>query len=915
MEQGKVRLAYTDHFGAFRLDHPENIADLAFPLCNEAGLMSSITPMLHGDIKIGQHHFVTAPITVEDMHNTKSARNFWVYVAGKGAFSATGNSARQLCCAFVEHLRPQRSVEAGLLWHRLTVADATCGVHSDILNFVPANDDQVELMLVQITNTTNEKMQITPTAAIPIFGRSADNLRDHRHVTSLVNRVHIRPGGVVVKPEIIFDEKGHRYNSQCYYLLGCTGDGTPPTGFFPTVHDFIGSAGSLEWPQAIVENCAPTAFADQDNAVRPGVEYIGALRFADVLLAPGESCRYVLMIGTGLALEQPDEVFARYCSWDQADQAYLDTCRHWRNLSEKVMFDGLPGHFSPWMRWVGIQPVLRKIFGNSFMPYHDYGKGGRGWRDLWQDCLSLILSSPAEVRPMLLDNFAGVRLDGTNATIIGSQRGEFIADRNNIARVWMDHGTWPWLTTKLYMDQTGDVSILFAGQSYFHDGLVMRASERDPAYQPERGTRQFSGSVLEHVLVQHLTSFFHVGEHNIILLEGADWNDTLDMARERGESTAFTALYGSNLISQAELLEKAAARQGIAQVPVFIELLSLLDTLSAPVDYDNIDQKRALLQQYLRRVSSGISGERTLVPVEDLAKDLRQKGEWIYRHLRRAEWIETGRGDGFFNGYYNNDGERVDGEDADGVRINLTAQVFTTMFGLADAVQRRKVYEATRKYLRDPKTGGTRLNTPLGRHQLNFGRCFSFAYGEKENGATFSHMVVMYINALYRQNMVKEAYTIFSELYALAADIDIAGIYPGIPEYFNAEGKGLYPYLTGSASWLLLTVLTEMFGVRGELGDLIIEPKLTAEQFAGGGSLSCETSFHHLRVKIKFVNENRLDYGAYCLGAVTFTADSLLTYERSSSAIRIPMDDLLRLTDDVLDISIELVPPDPYEEK
>jgi len=30
------------------------------------------------------------------------------------------------------------------------------------------------------------------------------------------------------------------------------------------------------------------------------------------------------------------------------------------------------------------------------------------------------------------DNFAGVRIDGSNATIVGRQPGEFKADRNNI---------------------------------------------------------------------------------------------------------------------------------------------------------------------------------------------------------------------------------------------------------------------------------------------------------------------------------------------------------------------------------------------------------------------------------------------------------------------------------------------------
>lgn len=98
--------------------------------------------------------------------------------------------------------------------------------------------------------------------------------------------------------------------------------------------------------------------------------------------------------------------------------------------------------------------MLRRIYGCSFLPHHDYGRGGRGWRDLWQDCLALLLLNPDGVRKMIVDNICGVRLDGTNATIIGSRQGEFLADRNHIVRVWMDHGVWPYLTIDLYIRQT-----------------------------------------------------------------------------------------------------------------------------------------------------------------------------------------------------------------------------------------------------------------------------------------------------------------------------------------------------------------------------------------------------------------------------------------------------------------------------
>ncbi len=104
------------------------------------------------------------------------------------------------------------------------------------------------------------------------------------------------------------------------------------------------------------------------------------------------------------------------------------------------------------------------------------------------------------------------------------------------------------------LDQSGDLAFLLQEQAYFKDSHVYRCQARDELWSPEQGTELrtaagevYRGTVLEHLLVQHLTAFFHVGAAGNILLEGADWNDGMDMARERGESVAFTALYASNL--------------------------------------------------------------------------------------------------------------------------------------------------------------------------------------------------------------------------------------------------------------------------------------------------------------------------------------------------------------------------------
>ncbi len=863
---------FTSDDGTFRLDAPHKTSYLYFPLVNEAGMMSVVTPTLHGDTKTGQSTFLTAPVSVEDLHNTRSARNFWVSVAGADPWSATGNSAPQVARTFVEDPDETVTLDAGLLWHKVTRRNARLGLAAEITNFVPAGKDgapgdPVELMVVTLTNTSNAALTITPTAAIPLYGRSADNLRDHRHVTSLLHRIRTVRHGVTVCPTLTFDERGHRPNAVTYAVLGVEGDGAPPVSFFPVVEDFIGEGGNLEWPAAVVQ--PGMAGAPAGTAI-DGYEAIGALRFADATLAPGESRAYVLILAV-LAHDEPvEELVGRYGSEAQAAH-WLDATRaHWQAMVAPLAFETADPGFGRWLKWVAVQPFLRRLFGNSFVPYHDYGRGGRGWRDLWQDCLALLMLEPEPVHDLLFSSFAGVRVDGSNATIIGSRPGEFLADRNNIPRVWMDHGAWPYLTTRLYLDLSGDLGFLLQEQAYFKDAHINRCQAKDEAWSLEQGTQLRTqtgeiarGSVLEHLLVQHLTAFFNVGAAGNILLEGADWNDGMDMARERGESVAFTALYASNLRDLGELV-LALGRLGVTEVELAAELLPLLDTLAAPVDYTSVAAKQGRLAHYFAACTHTVSGEKRKVSLTDLARDLAAKADSLTAHLRREEWLTDRAGFGWFNGYYDNDGRRVEGDGPNGVRMTLTGQVFALMGGIATDAQAREIVRAADRYLYDPRLG-YRLNTDFGGMQHNMGRCFGFAFGHKENGAMFSHMAVMYANALYQRGLVHEGFKVLDEMYQHCADFATSRIYPGLPEYISGRGRGLYPWLTGSASWYLLTLLNEVFGVRGKLGDLVLAPKLVAAQFDDRGEAAVRTQFAGCDLEIVYHNPRRLEHGAYAI--------------------------------------------------
>lgn len=890
--------------GTFRAQGAERIGRLYLPLANDGGALSWTSPALHGGLAAGHHAYLTPPLTAEDLPHSQVHRGFWV-VEPQGPpvplspMGATTGSAAV--------------VEAGLGWCTITRRGPDGRFSLRATLWCPADlPAAVEVLQVEVLNHSRRPLRLTPYAAIPIFGRSADNVRDHRHVTALLHRFERSPHGLTVCPTMSFDERGHRPNRTRYSVLAFGPGGTRPAAVWTTEQEFLGEGGTFAAPAAVwqrQQTAPPFRRA-------PGREALAGFRFASVTVSPGGRVRWSLL--SGIATE-PAAV-SRWARWARSrtvlDRSLTRTKRHWLAAAQRVSFFSADRRLNQWLAWVGVQPTLRRLYGNSYLPQFDYGRGGRGWRDLWQDCLALLLSDPAAVRPMLLHNTGGVRIDGSNATIIGT-RGEFIADRNNIPRTWMDHGAWPLYTILSYIDQTGDLEILLERREYFRDGQRFRCRQRDPRWTARGGLclttrsgRAWRGSVLEHLLVQTATAFFNVGAHNVCRLEGADWNDGLDMAAERGESVAFSAFYAWNLQRLAEACRWLAAR-GHDRVDLPAELLLLCDRLPGrrPVRYGSAAAKQARLQRYLAAVAGDLSGKTVRVRLADLAADLLAKHADLAGRIRRQEWVRTGR-HGFFNGYYDNRGRRVEGRHPRGTRMTLPGQVFALMSGIATDAQVDRTAAAVRRLLRDPRHGGIRLNTDFGEPQPALGRGFSFAYGEKENGAVFSHMAVMYAYALYARRRAVEGRRAWAALYQMAVRQPVAKIFPCLPEYFNAEGRGLYGYLTGSASWLIYLLLTRVYGVRGSRGDLVLDPQLTAEDFGGRTRVAVRAPFADRSLRVRFHNPQRLPPGRYRITGVTAAGRPLPVSPHPEGGVRVARRHIARLPDrKEIAVDVALGPP------
>jgi len=856
---------FTDTKGSFISDNANSINTLYLPLCNNHPMMSCVTPDLHGDLKSGNNSFLLEPVSRINLALSKASRNFWFYLNPGKVWSATGVSKDRS-----QINKDTFRLEAGLLWQKITRSNKSIGLQTEITTFVPSTGEPIEIMKVVVTNISTKKISFTPTAAIPLYCRSANNIRDHRHVTSLLIRTRLTPNGIVVKPTLTFDENGHTKNRTSYFVYGIDKNNKGPVALFPTHEEFCGNAGDLLEPAAVYQNLAP-----DKKFPYQGKEPMGALRFSKHTLAPGKTTSYIIYLG--IASEEKDitATFNRLNSAEKVTRAFEATCAFWLDKANDIAIHSHDSDYNNWFKWVSIQPLVRKIYGCSYLPDFDYGRGGRGWRDLWQDCLSLILNDPCDVRNVLVNNYGGIRIDGSNATIIGQRPGEFIADRNNISRVWMDHGVWPLITTLVYIHQTGDIKILLERAPYFKDRQLSRSQEIDENWTPEKGNllrtdegKPYRGTILEHILVENLVQFFNVGSHNHTALEGADWNDGLDMATHNGESVAFTALYASNLYSVCQLIEKL----GQQKITVFKELGILLDTLSRnPLDYDAGTQKETVLEKYFESAQENFTGETIAIPAHKLLSDLQKKAARIADHIRKTEWLA----EGFFNGYYDDRRQRVEGKINGSIRMTLPGQTFPIMAGIATPDQIIETFKNAKTFLQDTTLKGFRLNTDFKTEQLNLGRAFSFVYGEKENGSFFSHMCVMFAYALYSKGFAREGFEVFNALYRMALNTQHSAIYPSLPEYFNGQGRGMYSYLTGSASWYILTTLTQIFGIRGEYGDLVIEPKLNAEQFGANTITAIQCTFAGKRITVSYLNPNHKKYPDYMIRSVRINSKQI----------------------------------------
>lgn len=702
--------------------------------------------------------------------------------------------------------------------------------------FVPL-EDMNEIWIVEITNVSNKKRKIDFIPTVPIFGGSRAYTEYHRDVVRLYNKSRVTDH-IEIFPGLEWVEGKTDSSDICYYMSAETENGRRGDCFYSDRESFLGANYSWLKPQSIFENKPPRFHC-------LGKEAVGAIEFRNICLAPKKTARFLVLSGISHNQKRAQKKIVKY-DFKGALGAFDELQNFWKERVSRVSIETGSAELNhSWNNWWCYQLSMRYWFGNTGHPQFDYGSDFAGWRDFWQDMMAATVIDPEDIEKKTLHSLEGIRFDGTNATRFFARTKEFGSDEIN--GQWCDHPYWTAQTVLILANSLGDADFLFKdGIAYFKDCYRDRGEKKDISWpaghiekQKTKTGQVYTGTVIEHLLVQLMTMFYDVGANNLLKQKRADWNDAVDQVK--GENVTFSMGISHDLRELADFLENAAKRTGRKEIEIFEELSDLIENWDGkPVENLPVSLKQEKLSKFLYKVNANISGKKLNIKISDLTRDMKNKADVIIDTVNKLAFNGE-----YYTGYLYADGKPVDGIFANGTMrkskpttddfvIMLMPQTWSLLSGAADKIGAvNKVLNSVNKLLYDKEVHALKLNYPAyWKFDNKVGRITGFAAGTKENNAIFCHANLFLVWALLRRRMADEAYRIFSGINPLSHKQEILRTGPWIPEYYvssdnpNWPGRGEYPMLTASAGWTRFIFQNFFFGVRGEVDGLRIAPCL-----------------------------------------------------------------------------------------
>jgi N,N'-diacetylchitobiose phosphorylase len=606
------------------------------------------------------------------------------------------------------------------------------GIASDVLFLVPPNE-LLETWCLNLTNRTAEPRTLDVFAyaefAIPEFARETDlQCMLYAMFTSFKE-------GMVA----LHMNRAAEHSQDAYFACG-----TPVESFDAQREAFIGPWRDEASPLAVARGRCSDAFGNGDNGC-------GALQLK-VTLAPGKNWSTVFLLGSGKAESDGARARATY-TVQRITEEWQALKARWQErlqaLSCRAPDAGLNSMVNVWSAY---QAHVTFKWSRSASFVEAGGRDGFGYRDTLQDALAVMHTSAPAARERIVDLLRGQCQAGS--TLHAVQPLTLVTGQGQVPeKAWSDDHLWILLAVGAYLRETGDLGFLERRVAWLDKG---------------------EGTVHEHGRQALEFARGQTGRNDLLLGLCADWNDSLNLRLQRGESVFTSMLYCAALLEFARWAEAT----------------------NRPEEAREARRRRAAMAAL----------------INERAWD----GEWYMRA-------------------FHGDGRPIGSKANRHGRIFVESNAWAVLSGVADAERGRLAMDSLRAHLATPY-GMLLCNPPYPEADDSIGGMTYFPPGQKENAAVFCHAHTWAIAAEAVLGRGERAMEYYEALRpgAMNEHAEIRQVEPYVYCQFvkgpsdSGFGQGRNPWLTGTAAWAYLAATQHILGVRPSLVGLILDPCIPA---------------------------------------------------------------------------------------
>ncbi len=523
----------------------------------------------------------------------------------------------------------------------------------------------------------------------------------------------------------------------------------PVKSFETSRENFIGKYRDLSSPLTVEKGECENYEAHRGNGA-------GVLNH-EIILKPGEEKQIVYYLGTVPEKKLLKNGINKFYKIEQIKSEFNKLNEYWNKFFNKCQVKTPDKEMNLMLNTWNPYQCKTTFNWSRFVSLYQLGiNRGMGFRDSAQDILGVVHAIPEECRDLIIRLLKCQHPEGNSYHLFYPLTGKGSsgeAGNNGNCNWYSDDHLWIIISVTAYIKESGDKEFLEKKVSY--SGVNSKET------------------VLEHLCKALEFTENHRGKHGLPLIGFADWNDTLNLQREKqsAESVWTGMLYCYTL------------------------------------------KEMSALMNYIGR--------------EDL------KNKYLNYYYEQKKAINThGWDESWYLRAFAENGNPLGSRKSESGKIFLNPQSWAIISEIAEQKKGKMILKNVKEYL-DSKYGVTLLYPAYSAFDEKIGGLTTYPPGAKENGGIFMHANPWLIIAEVLSGNHEQAYRYYRKvLPPLRDDPDLYRVEPYVycqnvlgkehPQF----GLGSNSWLTGTAAWMYRAAINYILGIRPDYDGIIIKPSV-----------------------------------------------------------------------------------------